>query len=160
MLYARYLLIAFASALAAMYSVLWLIKPAPFESTTIPPLIFKEEQDEILIWGGWKTVEGYQAPGSNAVEIRCNRSSGTCQEAFATILHHSVGEDIEPQVFSYKIGSWDASKLEAVAMRAMGECLERRLVIHTPDKTAALTWAPRSGCEGDTGRAVLIGDPL
>lgn len=64
------------------------------------------------------------------------------------------------QVFSYKVNSWDATKLEAVAKRAMGECLERRLVIHIPDKSAALSWSPPNGCEGDTGRAVLVGDPL
>lgn len=62
--------------------------------------------------------------------------------------------------FSYKVRSWDATKLEAVARNAMGECLERRLVIHIPDKSAALSWSPPIGCEGDTGRAVLVGDPL
>ncbi|EPQ3897208.1 hypothetical protein L4P97_006745, partial [Pseudomonas aeruginosa] len=106
------------------------------------------------------TIEGYQKPGTNAVEIRCNRTSNTCHEAFATILHHTEGEDLEAQVFSYKVSSWDKTKLEAVAELAMGECLERRLVIHLPDKSAALSWSPPTGCEGDKGRAVLVGDPL
>ncbi|MGQ7557874.1 hypothetical protein ACTGYQ_11420, partial [Streptococcus suis] len=68
MRYLKLLLIALASALCATYLVLWLTKPAPLENTTIPPLIFKEEQNALVIWGGWKTVEGYQAPGTNAVE--------------------------------------------------------------------------------------------
>lgn len=160
MRYLNMLLIALASALCATYVVLSLTKPAPIENTTIPPLIFKMEQDELVIWGGWKTVEGYQAPGINAVEIRCNRTTNTCHEAVASILHHTEGEDLEAQVFSYEVRSWDATKLEAVAERAMGECLERRLVIHIPDKSAALSWSPPTGCEGDTGRAVLVGDPL
>ncbi|MDG9922418.1 MULTISPECIES: hypothetical protein [unclassified Pseudomonas] len=160
MRYVNMLLIALASALCAAYVALWLTKPAPIENTTIPPLIFKEEQNELVIWGGWKTVEGYQAPGTNAVEIRCNRSSNTCHEAVASILHHDEGEDLEAQAFSYKVSTWDETKLEAVAVHAMGGCLERRLVIHMPDKTAALSWSPPSGCEGDTGRAVLVGDPL
>lgn len=101
MRYLNMLLIALASALCATYLVLWLAKPAPIENTTIPPLIFKMEQDELVIWGGWKTVEGYQAPGINAVEIRCNRTTNTCHEAVASILHHTEGEDLEAQVFSY-----------------------------------------------------------
>jgi hypothetical protein len=160
MLYVRYLLIAVTSALCATYSVLWLTKPSPFESTTIPPLIFKETKGEILVWGGWKTVEGYQTPGTNAVEVRCNRERGACSEAFATILHHEAGEDLEAQVFDYQITRWDEASIEAVAARSMGLCLERRLVIHLQDKSAALSWAPPEGCEADVGRAVLVGDPL
>lgn len=159
MRYLKMLLVVLASVLCATYLVLWLTKPAPLENTTIPPLIFQEEPDELVVWGGWKTVAGYQAPGANAVEIRCNRTSSTCHEAVASILHHSEGQDLEAQVFTYKVSRWDANKLEAVAERAMGECLERRLVIQIPDKTAALNWSP-SGCESDTGRAVLVGDPL
>lgn len=160
MRYLKQLLIVLASVLCATYLVLWLTKPAPLENTTIPPLIFQEEQDELVIWGGWKTVAGYQAPGANAVEIRCNRTSNTCHEAVASILHHAEGEDLEAQVFSYKVSRWDANELEAVAQRAMGECLERRLIVHLSDKSAAMLWSPPPGCEGDTGRAVLVGDPL
>ena len=82
--YFNMLLTALASALCATYLVLWLTKPAPIENATIPPLIFKEEQGEVVIWGGWKTVEGYQTPGTNAVEIRCNRTSSKCHEAYAS----------------------------------------------------------------------------
>jgi hypothetical protein len=42
----------------------------------------------------------------------------------------------------------------------MGDCLERRLVIHVTDSSAALNWSPPAGCKGDSGRAVLVGDPL
>lgn len=160
MRYINYLLIAVTSALCATYSVLWLTKPSPLESTTIPPLIFKETKGEIVVWGGWKAVEGYQSPGTNAVEVRCNRELGTCNEALATILHHTEGEDLEAQVFNYQITRWDEAVIEAVAARSMGLCLERRLVIHLQDKTAALSWSPPAGCEADTGRAVLAGDPL
>ncbi|HGM5149699.1 hypothetical protein ACV4WR_31565 [Pseudomonas aeruginosa] len=59
MRYLQLLLIALASALCATYIMLWLTKPAPLENTTIPPLMIKEEQNELLVWGGWKTIEGY-----------------------------------------------------------------------------------------------------
>lgn len=160
MRYINYLLIAITSALCACYSVLWLTKPSPLENTTIPPLIFKEQLGEVVVWGGWKTIEGYQSPGTNAVEIRCSRELDTCNEAFATILHHTTGEDLDAQVFSYQITRWDETRLEAVAARYMGLCLERHLVIHLQDKTAALSWSPLAGCEADKGRAVLVGDPL
>jgi hypothetical protein len=71
MRYINYVLIAVTSALCVTYSVLWLIKASPLESTTIPPLILKETMGEIVVWGGWKIVEGYQSPGKNAVE-RCD----------------------------------------------------------------------------------------
>ena len=160
MRYINYLLIAFASALVATYAVLWVTQSSPIEAATIPPLIFKQDQAELTIWGGWKTVEGHQAPGTNAIEIRCNRERDACSEAVATILHHTAGEDIEAQVFSYRVVRWDGNGLEAVAEYAMGMCLERRLAISVKDRTAALSWKPSAGCEGDTGRAVLVGDPL
>lgn len=125
----NYLLIALASALAAVYATLWLTKPSPLESTTIPPLIFKQDQGELIVWDGWRTVEGYQAPGTNAVEIRCNSDHNTCSEAVATILHHTTGEDLEAQVFNYRVVRWDESGLEAVADAAMAGCLDRRLVV-------------------------------
>ncbi|WP_434077641.1 hypothetical protein [Pseudomonas aeruginosa] len=160
MRYINYLLIAVTSGLCATYSVLWLTKPSPLESTTIPPLTVHATQEEIVVWGGWKAIEGYQHPGANAVEVRCNRALGTCNEALATILHHTEGEDLEAQVFNYQIIRWDESNIEAVAARSMGLCLERRLVISVRDRTAALSWSPPAGCEADKGRAVLVGDPL
>ncbi|NRH29224.1 hypothetical protein [Pseudomonas sp. MS19] len=110
--------------------------------------------------GWWKTVDGYQSPGTNAVEIRCSRDRNTCNEAVATILHHTTGEDIEAQVFSYRVIRWDDASIEVVAERAIGLCLERRLAISLTEKTAALNWTPPTGCEADKGRAVLVGDPL
>lgn len=160
MRYINYLLIALASALAAVYTALWLTKPSPLENTTIPPLIFKQTPGELTVWGGWRTVEGYQVPGTNAVEIRCNRDRNSCSEAVATILHHATGEDLEAQVFNYRVIRWNDDSLEAVAEKAMVECLDRRLVVSLKEQTAALSWYPPTGCEGDTGRAVLVGDPL
>jgi hypothetical protein len=160
MRYVSALFIAIVSALCGSYFALWLTKPSPIESTTIPPLILRAEQGEVVLWGGWKTVEGYQAPGTNAVEVRCNRELGTCNEALATVLHHTAGEDIEAQVFSYQITRWDDVRLEAVAVGSIGLCVDRRLAIHLQDRTAALSWTPPVGCEADNGRAVLVGDPL
>lgn len=48
MRYLKLPLIALVSALCATYIVLWLTKPAPLENTTIPPLMIKEEQNELL----------------------------------------------------------------------------------------------------------------
>lgn len=91
MRYFHYLLIAIALALCAGYSVLWLTKPSPLENTTIPPLILEQQQGEIVVWGRRKTVEGYQSPGTNAVEARRSPDRGTCNEAFGTALHHTTG---------------------------------------------------------------------
>lgn len=158
--YFKYLLIALASALASSYAVLWFVQPSPLETTTIPPLILKEQSGELVLWGGWKTVEGYQSPGLNAVEVRCNRKHSICSEAFATILRHDAGEDLEAQAFHYQITHWDEAKLVAVASRAMEQCLDRYLIIHMLEKSADLRWTPSAGCEAGQGHAVLIGDPL
>lgn len=160
MRYINHLMIALASALVASYAVLWLTQPSPIQSTTIPPLVFKQSQGDLTIWGGWRTVEGYQAPGINAVEVRCNRDRAICSESVATILYHTIGEDIEAQVFSYRIVRWDESGLDAIAEDVMAGCLERRLGVSLKDKMAVLNWSPSVGCEGDEGRAVLVGDPL
>lgn len=160
MRYINYVLIALASSLLASHAVLWLTKPSPLETTTIPPMMFNQDQGELIVWGGWQTVEGYQAPGTNAVEIHCNRERGVCIEAVATIFHHSTGEDLEAQVFHYRVAHWDDVSLEAVAEGAMAGCLDRRLAVALSEKMAGLSWAPPSGCEGYRGRAVLVGDPL
>jgi hypothetical protein len=70
MSYLNYLLISLSSALVAAYTALWLHNPAPLETTTLPPLTIKQSRDELLIWGGWRTVKGYAAPNTNAVESR------------------------------------------------------------------------------------------
>ncbi|CDM40318.1 hypothetical protein [Ectopseudomonas oleovorans] len=43
----------------------------------------------------------------------------------------------------------------------MGECLDRILSVDLVGEGATLEWRLGEGeCEGDTGKAVLIGDPL
>lgn len=51
--------------------------------------------------------------------------------------------------------------MQAVAGQAMG-CIDRRLLVDLTTRQARLELSPGSeaGCEGDTGRAVLGGDPL
>ncbi|MBS7724602.1 hypothetical protein I0E51_06240 [Pseudomonas lalucatii] len=126
----------------------------------MPPLEVKQLGGDVLIWGGWRTVAGYMAPGVNAVEIRCNRERQACTEAVASILHHDEGEDLEAQVFAYQVTSWTAERVQAQASIAVGHCLDRHLVIDLTTHGAALEWSPPAGCEGDVGRAVLVGDPI
>lgn len=164
MRYLRYLAIALASSLLTVYTVLWFVAPTTIEfpHTVIrPPLTVDQRDGQLLIWGGWETLKGYVAPGINAVEIRCDRASARCTEAYASILHHTEGEDLEAQVFSYVVQAWTDAQVEAVAGQAMG-CLDRRLLVDLTTQQARLDWSPGSeaGCQGDTGSAVLVGDPL
>lgn len=78
----RYLCVALASALVAAYAAIWLAGPAPLErtATTIPPLRFAQG-DNLVIWGGWRAVEGDAYGTTNGVEIICNRERQTCLEA-------------------------------------------------------------------------------
>lgn len=163
MLILRYLAISLASALVAAYAALWYVSPAPIEQShavTVPSLTVQEHQGDLLIWGSWKTVAGYEQPGKNAIEIRCNVAKSSCSEAYANLLHHDDGEDIEAQVFNYEVVEWTDSLLHAVAKGAMAECLDRNLFVSLTDQTASLEWMPQERCEGDTGAAVLVGDPL
>jgi hypothetical protein len=159
----RYVTISLASALVAAYAALWYASPAPIEQShavTVPPLTVQEHQGDLLIWGSWKTVAGYEQPGKNAIEIRCNATKTACSEAYANLMHHDDGEDIEAQVFNYEVVEWTDSLLHAVAKGAMAECIDRNLYVSLNDKTASLEWMPQEGCDGDTGAAVLVGDPL
>lgn len=158
----NHLIVCLATALVTGYTVLWFHHPAPAESSsvTIPPLRVVHEADELLVWGGWKTQSGYVAPGTNAVEIRCNRARGSCTEAYASIFKHDIGQDLEAQVFDYQVTAWTERRVEAVATKAMADCLDRQLLINLQDQAATLHWRPATGCEGDTGKAVLVGDPL
>lgn len=161
--YLRYIAVALASALASLYVALWFVGPVTAEAphTVFRPLLTIDQgDDDLLIWGSWQTQQGFEAPGTNAIEIRCDRAAGRCQEAYATILHHTEGEDLEAQVFDYRVQDWTDARLVAVSDNFMG-CLTRRLLVDLPAKQARLEWAPASGgCEGDTGAAVLVGDPL
>ena len=163
MQYIKYLLVSLASALVAAYAALWLTAPSPLEkptSITLPPLTIQQEGDDLKVWGSWRTVAGYEQPGANGIEIRCNQAQKTCHEAYASIFHHDTGADIEAQVFSYSVVEWSDTLLHAVAKGAMAECIDRNLFVSLNNKTASLEWMPQEGCEGDTGAAVLVGDPL
>lgn len=106
MRYVRYIAIALVSSLLTAYAILRFGSPATVESppqVVRPPLRVEHHAGHLLVWGGWETKEGYEAPGINAVEIRCDRSSARCNEAYASILHHTEGEDLEAQVFDYVV---------------------------------------------------------
>ena len=164
MRYPRYLAIALASSLLTAYTVLWFIAPTTAESSQTvvrPPLKVEYRDGQLLVWGGWETETGYDAPGTNAIEIRCFKMSARCTEAYASILHHTEGEDLEAQVFDYAVQTWTDSQIQAVAEHSM-DCLDRRLLVDLATLQARLEWSPGSeaGCDGDTGSAVLVGDPL
>ena len=149
--------------MVAAYAALWFANPAPLEQShavTLPPLTVQEHQGDLLSWGGWKTVAGYEQPGKNAIEISCNFVRKTCSEAYASILHHDEGEDLEARVFNYEVVEWSDKLLHAVAKGAMADCIDRNLYVSLNDKTTSLEWIPQEGCEGDIGAAVLIGDPV
>lgn len=164
MRYLRYIAIVLASSLLTAYTVLWFAAPTTVESphsVIRPPLKVEQQDGQLLIWGGWETKKGYVALGTNAVEIRCDQASARCTEAYASILHHTEGEDIEAQAFSYVVQTWTEAQIQALAGQSMG-CLDRRLLVDLTTKQARLEWSPGSeaGCEGDTGYAILSGDPL
>ncbi len=164
MRYLPYVAIALASSLLSASVVLRLAAPISVDSphaVTRPPLKVEHQNGHLLIWGGWETTKGYEAPGTNAVEIRCDQASARCTEAYASILHHTEGEDLEAQVFDYVVQNWTDTEMLALAGQAMG-CLDRRLIVDLRTQRARLEWSPSSeaGCEGDIGAAVLGGDPL
>ncbi|UTW07997.1 hypothetical protein [Pseudomonas benzenivorans] len=160
MRYLNYAVVSLASALVATYAVLWFIHPTPLENTvTLPPLSVLEQPDGLLLWGGWRTVAGYEPPGTNAVEIRCVRTQNTCTEAYASLLQHDTGLDLVAEVFSYEVISWSETQLEAVAKGAMAGC-DRALYIDLVGQGATMKWLPGEDCEGDMTAAVLVGDPV
>lgn len=159
----RYLFVSLASALVAAYAALWYASPATIEQShtvTVPTLTMQEYQGDLIIWGSWQTVAGYDRPGRNAIEIRCNQAKTACSEAYANLLHHDEGEDIEAQVFNYEVVEWTDTLLHAVAKGAMPECTDRNLYVSLDHKTASLELMPQDGCKGDMVAAVLVGDPL
>ena len=160
----RYLSISLASALVASYAALWLAKPAPLEqlhSVVRPPLIIKQQGDDLMLWGGWGTVAGYEPPGVNAVEIRCNRGSGRCLEAYASILHHDEGEDLEAQVFNYEVVEWTEQILHATGVMPHADCVTLSLVVALPDGSASLELLPKGDdCEFEASATMLVGNPL
>lgn len=160
----RYLSISLASALVASYSALWLANPAPLEqlySVVRPPLIIEQQGDDLMLWGGWSTVAGYEPPTVNAVESHCNRESGSCLEAYASILHHDEGEDLEAQVFNYQVVEWTGQMLHATGVMPHAECVTRSIVVALSAGSASLELLPKGDdCEFDACAATLVGDPL
>lgn len=165
MSYIRFILVALACSLLTSYAVLWWIAPVTAEApnTVIrPPLKIEHREGQLLIWGGgWKTLKGYDFPGTNAIEIRCDQDKRLCTEAYASVLRHSEGEDLEAQVFNYSVEAWTPQEVIAVATQAMG-CLNRQLLVDLKSNSARLEWSPSPtpDCTGETGTAVLVEDPL
>lgn len=156
----NYLLFVVLVALGSSYLTAWLQRGDAQVSTTIPPLIFQHEGSDLLVWGGWRTVAGYVAPGTNAVEIRCRKDQKTCSEALASVHQHSEGQDLEASTYVYSVTDWTDNGIDAIAENGMGSCLDRILRIGFQPESATVQWKPGAGCEGSEGHAVLIGDPL
>ncbi len=157
----RYLFIALASALVAAYAAIWFVGPAPLErAATIPPLRIAQG-DSLVIWGGWRATEGDAYGSTNGVEIICSRERQTCMEAYASLLFHTEGQDLEAQAFDYEVTTWDEQRLVAIDKDGMGECLHRILNVDLVAEGATLEWRSSADeCQVDTGKAVLVGDPL
>ncbi len=100
MTYLRYLCVALAASLVAAYSTLWVVSSSPLErhAATLPPLTVKQQGNDLLLWGGWKTIAGYDHGTANAIEVRCDRELSRCVEAYVSILHHDADEDLEAQI--------------------------------------------------------------
>lgn len=160
--YHRYLYVACAAALVAVYTTMWLSAPTPLESqpVTVPPLRILQGEN-VLVWGSWRTVEGYDPGTFNGVEIICNRERQTCLEAYAELLRHDSGEDLAAKTFSYEVTDWSDRSLIAIDREGMGECVDRILHVELVSEGATLEWRPGNAeCDGDVGKAVLVGDPL
>ncbi|KRW63370.1 hypothetical protein AO729_08945 [Pseudomonas sp. TTU2014-066ASC] len=151
---------ALATSIITASVTAWIVgRPADTPEPVIPPLLFSEVQGELVIWGAWKTTEGYDDPSIAATEIRCSKERMTCTEGVGHLLIHDAGQDLEAEAYSYEIANWSDTSISAVATRLMAECLERRVFVNLSQNSAELRWAPTSECKGgDTGKAVLVGD--
>lgn len=151
---------ALASSVITAAVTAWIVgRPAATPEPVIPPLLFSEVQGEMVIWGAWKTTEGYDDPSIAATEIRCSKERMTCTEGVGHLLIHDAGQDLEAEAYGYEIENWSDTSISAVATRLMAECLERRVLVNLSQNSAELRWAPTSECKGgDTGKAVLVGD--
>ena len=154
------------SAVAVAFVVVWFIPKAPSEPqaeppvTTIPPLRV-DQGDSVLIWGGWRTVAGHDLRVTNAVEIICSRELQTCMESYAELLQHDAGQDLAAKTYNYTVTRWDEQRLEALSPEGMGRCVDRILHVDLTGEGATLLWRPSNDtCEGDVGKAILVGDPL
>jgi hypothetical protein len=150
---------ALATSVITAAVTAWIVgSPADTPEPVIPPLLFSEVQGELVIWGAWKTTEGYDDPSIAATEIRCSKERMTCTEGVGHLLIHDAGQDLEAEAYGYQVESWSETSISAVANWLMAGCLNRKITINLAYKSAVLRWAPSSTCEnGDTGKAVLIG---
>ncbi|UTW07000.1 hypothetical protein [Pseudomonas benzenivorans] len=153
---------AIVSAVVTAPLAIWLTNTPPLQKElTIPPLLFSEDNGELVIWGAWSTIEGYKHPSTVATEIRCSKELMTCTEGLGMLLLHDYGQDLEAQTFTYQINDWSSEAISAIAKNLMVECLQRMLSIDLSRQAAVLSWAPTSTCDdGDTGKAILIGDEV
>lgn len=151
---------ALAASVITAAVTAWIVgRPADTPEPVIPPLLFSEAQGELVIWGAWKTTEGYDDPSIAATEIRCSKERMACTEGVGHLLIHDTGQDLEAEAYGYEIENWSDTSISAVATRPMAECLMRRLSINLGEKAATLSWTPSSKCNGgDIGRAELIGE--
>lgn len=151
---------ALATSVITAAVTAWIVgRPAETPEPVIPPLLFSEVQGELVIWGAWKTTEGYDDPSIAATEIRCSKERMKCTEGVGRLLIHDAGQDLEAEAFDYEIENWNDTGMSAVATRLTAECLERRMFVDISQNSAELRWAPTSKCTGgDTGKAVLVGD--
>jgi hypothetical protein len=150
---------ALTSALVSAFFTVWLMHGSTVDHPTLPPLLFSNDGGDQVIWGAWKTVQGFDAPGTYTTEIRCNKARMSCVEGVGVLLIHEKGQDLDSQAFEYRIDEWSEGTITATAKNPMAGCLQRRLSLNLKDETASLSWAPAEGCDGgDRGKAVLIGD--
>lgn len=103
------------------------------------------------------------------VQWKMNRSawrflvllSRSCLDAYASLLYHSEGQDLEAHAFDYEVTSWGDQQLVVINRGGMGECLDRILQVDLVGEGATLEWRPGADeCQVDSGKAVLVGDPL
>lgn len=154
-------LLCLCVSLVSGYTALQLAAPPtelPLGAVTLPPKLIFEDDGELIVWGGWRTRDEYVAHGDVAVEIRCNMELQLCTEAVAGLLRHDEGEDLEAQAYLLNITSWVPDKVEAAGL--VSDCLIRQVTINPEANTAVLRWSPKPGCNGGTGQADLVGDPV
>jgi hypothetical protein len=150
---------ALGSALASALFTVWLMSEQAVDEPTIPYMMFSEVNGDYVIQGAWRTVKGYNAPGTQATEIHCNKARMTCVEALGELLIHTEGQDLSAEAFEYRIEERNETSITALAITPMYGCLQRKLSIQLQEKTASLSWEPTKECtDGDIGQAVLIGD--
>lgn len=122
------------------------------------PKLVIEHAGEAVVWGGWRTRNEHVPHGDVAVEIRCHLQLKLCTEAVAGLLRHEEGEDLEAQTYLLNVSNWAPNKIEAAAV--LDDCLIRQVTINPEANTAVLRWSPKPGCQGGTGQADLVGDPV